>query len=147
MLQWQSWRLCGRIHYNIKMGKQISETHKKNLIIAAIILISMGIVMIGLMRATLSGRDLMQKYDVYQSGNYVVVECKETSRLFCVKERIYYSDFIKDAYLCTKEREKARSEEEAFLYVDLGVLGAGGQIRFKISGMMQKYQMSIYRTG
>ena len=86
-------------------------------------MISMGIVMIGLMRAALSGRDLMQKYDVYQSGNYVVVECKETSRLFCVKERIYYSDFIKDAYLCTKEREKARSEEEAFLYVDLGVLG------------------------
>ena len=100
----------------------MSEIHKKYLI-ASIILISMGIAMTSLMCADFSGRDLMQKYDVYQSGNYVVVEYKKDPKLFYFNERIYYSGFIKDAYLCTKEGKKAKCEEEAFLYVDLGVLG------------------------
>ena len=38
-------------------------------------------------------------------------------------EWIYYSSFIRDSYLCTKEGERPRSEREAYLYVDLGVLG------------------------
>ena len=110
----------------------MSEIHKKYLI-ASIILISMGIAMTSLMCADFSGRDLMQKYDVYQSGNYVVVECKETSRLFVLKNG-YIILTYQDAYLCTKEREKARSEEEAFLYVDLGVVRGWWQIRFTILG-------------
>ena len=68
----------------------MSEIHKKYLI-ASIILISMGIAMTSLMCADFSGRDLMQKYDVYQSGNYVVVEYKEDPKLFYFNERIYYS--------------------------------------------------------
>lgn len=65
---------------------------------------------------------------MYQSGNYVVVENQEEPESFCFKERIFYADFIKDAYLCTKDGGKAEREEEAFLYVDLGVLG--GLTRF-----------------
>ncbi len=69
-------------------------------------------------------RDLMQKYDVYQIDDCVVVENKENPKTFCFKEWIYYSSFIRDSYLCTKEGERPRSEREAYLYVDLGVLGA-----------------------
>ncbi len=68
-------------------------------------------------------RDLMQKYDVYQIDDCVVVENKENPKTFCFKEWIYYSSFIRDSYLCTKEGERPRSEREAYLYVDLGVLG------------------------
>lgn len=98
------------------------EIHKKCLIAAAV-LSSTGVAMIGLICAVLNGRDLMRNYDVYQSGNYVIVKNQKDPEAFCFKERIYYSDFIKDAYLCTKDGGKAEREEEAFLYVDLGVLG------------------------
>lgn len=56
-------------------------------------------------------------------GTMYIVENQKEPEAFYFKERIYYADFMKDTYLCTKDGEKSRSEEEAFLYVDLGVLG------------------------
>ncbi|MDE7477372.1 MAG: hypothetical protein K2M91_05380 [Lachnospiraceae bacterium] len=88
------------------------------------VLLSLGILVSVLMIIVLyNGRDLMQKYNVYQMDNFVIVEDSENPEAFYFKEWIYYSDFIKDAYLCTIELGKARSEKEAYLYVDLGALG------------------------
>lgn len=61
-------------------------------------MISMGIVMIGLMRATLSGRDLMQKYDVlwimmYQNMimntvSYIIFTMDIPKRLYVLPRKI-----------------------------------------------------------
>ncbi len=65
-----------------------------------------------------AGQDIMQKYVVYQQDNYVIVEYREDSEKFYYKERIPYGVPIDSAYLCTKDGKKARSENEAFLFLD-----------------------------
>ena len=62
--------------------------------------------------------DIMQKYVVYQQDNYVIVEYRRNPEKFYYKEWIQYGVPINAAYLCTKDGKKARSENEAFLFLD-----------------------------
>lgn len=62
--------------------------------------------------------DIMQKYVVYQQDNYVIVEYRGNPEKFYYKEWIQYGVPINAAYLCTKDGKKARSENEAFLFLD-----------------------------
>ncbi|MDE6566391.1 MAG: hypothetical protein K2K70_01510 [Lachnospiraceae bacterium] len=98
--------------------------HRRYLKVALVSVIIIGILLEALIWGMLFYRqDVMQKYNVYHSGYYVIVRNKENSETFYFEEWILYSYFFKDAYLCTKEGKKARSEKEAYLYVDLGERG------------------------
>ena len=98
--------------------------HRRYLKVALVLVIIIGILLEALIWGMLFYRqDVMQKYNVYHSGYYVIVRNKENSETFYFEEWILYSYFFKDAYLCTKEGKKARSEKEAYLYVDLGERG------------------------
>ncbi len=68
-------------------------------------------------------KDITQKYNIYQSDDFIIVENKENPEAFCSKEWIYYYQYIKDAYLCTKEGKNPKKEKEAYLYIDLGEMG------------------------
>ena len=60
----------------------------------------------------------MEKYDVYQQDNYIIVEDRNNPEKFYYKERIQYGIPMDSAYLCTKDGKKARNENEAFLFLD-----------------------------
>ena len=42
-------------------------------------------------------KDITQKYNIYQSDDFIIVENKENPEAFCSKEWIYYYQYIKDS--------------------------------------------------
>ncbi len=69
--------------------------------------------------------DLADKYIVYKEGMAIVIEEKNATDEFYWEEYISYFNLASDinAYLCDKYGEKAKKEEDAYLYIDFGNLG------------------------